>query len=90
MLHQKTNESLHEKTALWVKNAFFVENQESVKKGRPKKGSMGIRHVLLLVAAAIFVALHFLREKFFHPKGRFLMQRLKSCQRAVKKIFMLF
>ena len=46
--------------------------------GRPKKESTGICCVPLLFTAAIFVALHFLREKIFHPKGRFLMQRLIS------------
>ena len=73
-------ESLHEKTTLRMKNAFFGENQESVKEDRPKKGSKVIRRVPLLFASAIFVALHFLRENFFHLKGRFLMQRL-NCVR---------
>ena len=44
---------------------FFVENQESVKKGHPKKWSTGIRCVPLLFAAVIFVGL------YFSPEGSF-------------------
>ena len=54
-----------------MKNAFFLENQESVKKGHPKKGSTVILRVPLLFSSAIFVTLHFLREKLCSPERSF-------------------
>ena len=72
-LLEGTYESLHEKKALRVKNAFLVENQESVKKGRLKKGSTrtGIRRVPVPFTAAIFCRSTFSTRKNFSPEGLF-------------------